>query len=266
MPVTPAAPAPSPVLGRADLIAAAAAASSALVEGHSDIDTTLAGRRFRLVVPFGCPGLPSAAAPLASETAADGLGRWSWGEGNRSIRLAANAADWSDTPEVTRALGAAEAAPTIEGSAGFWLTRPWQASEACPAFRVTTPPPVVAVEDEGEQEAVEGPIPTRPLAPPPSPQTLGLVQLFTEASARTSRVAGRPHLHTVRAEGDTPLAAPAQGYRLVLEGRIERFPNGRAVSCDTPSVEVRPRCLIAVSFDYVAFRDPVGDTPLAEWR
>ncbi|WP_122465838.1 hypothetical protein [Brevundimonas lutea] len=263
-------------MARAELIEIAEDAADAYAAGEPYDEAGLAGRRFQVVVPFGCPGSPSAATSTASEDAATGLASWRWADNNRSLRLTANAADWSDTPELA-AVTQTENDETLESTAGFWIPRPWQTREACPALRLERPPAAPGggealerpeTEEAGEttDEPAPSSIAVAPLAPPPSPQTLGLVQLYTDQSTRTGRTVGRPHVHTIRSESDAPLAVPNQGYRLVLEGRIARFPNGRAVSCSAASPDVRPRCLVAVTFDRLAFRDPASETALAEWR
>ena len=270
-PVEPSAPSPLAPMARAELINIAQAAADAYASGATYDEGGLVGRRFQIVVPFGCPGSTGAATGAASREVADGLARWRWGEDNRSLRLTVNATDWSEAPELVAAVGSAESA-ALESTAGFWIPRPWQSSGDCPALRLPEPPLVAAAPTEDEAETTDGAtdaptaIAARPLAPPPSPQTLGLVQLFTDESPRTGRTVGRPHVHTIRSEGEAPLPAPNRGFRLVLEGRIARFPNGRAVSCSAPSQDVRPRCLVAVTFDRLAFRDPTSETALAEWR
>lgn len=266
-------------MNRQQLIEISARAADAFASGGELDESGLAGSRFQIVIPFGCPGTPPSAI---SDEAPDGLARWRWGEGNRSLRLAATAAEWIDAPEVQAALtqtaGAAAAlasptapasAETVESAAGFWVSRPWQTATDCPALRIA--PPVTETAPDTGQDAEEaepetGSIRVAPLAPEASPQTLGLVQLFTDQSPRTGRTVGRPHVHTIRAEGDAPLAAPDKGFRLVLEGRIARFPNGRSISCAAPGPDVRPRCLVAVTFDRIALRDPVSQNALAEWR
>jgi hypothetical protein len=69
----------------------------------------------------------------------------------------------------------------------------------------------------------------------------------------------------VRGEGDQPPAAPVQGYRLVLEGRMAAFADGRAIRCRSDMRDQRPVCIGAFQLDRVAFEDTDGKM-LSEWR
>lgn len=267
---TPATPVDAGPMTRGELLAVGSGAAAAFAAGEVFDDSALIGRRFSAVIPFGCFG----PAPLAEEAPADGLARWAWGEDRQTIRLTFHPGDWSGAPPMR----SAEAAATIEAAAGAWIPRAWSASETCPTggrAPPTAPPTEAAVVEAAAEEGERAVVPTsggaatpaRPAAapPPPSPQTFGLVQLYPADSARSGRAAGRDFAHVVRGQGDAPPAAPASGYRLVLEGRIDRFPSGRAVHCRAATPDVRPVCVMAVSLDRVAYRDGQG-AQLAEWR
>ncbi|HRD29396.1 MAG TPA: hypothetical protein PLO65_13940, partial [Caulobacter sp.] len=76
---------------------------------------------------------------------------------------------------------------------------------------------------------------------------------------------GRPYSFVRKVPEGEP-ATPAEGYRLVLEGRVTGYPGGHAVRCRSDSPDRRPVCLVAVEFDRVAFEDGATGAVLAEWR
>jgi hypothetical protein len=62
---------------------------------------------------------------------------------------------------------------------------------------------------------------------------VGLAAVHEQDSSRLGRRNGRAYSFVVRGEGDQPAVAPAGGYRLVLEGRLTAFADGRAIHCRT---------------------------------
>lgn len=233
----PVVPTPPPALSRADLVSAAAQAASAFAEGRTAASADpLVGRPFSVRLPFGCTG-PIPAAAQADDR--DGVAGWTWGPDRKSIQLRMNPGEWSAS-----ALIAASGATSWEAVEGFWIPRPWLASEACPAVR-----------DDPRQEGVVS----------ASPQTVGLAAVFEAGGSRIGRRNGRAYEFAVRRKGDEPLVPPESGYRMLLEGRIAAFPNGQAVACGAPGPNQRPVCIIAVKLDRVAFED-AGDGILSEWR
>lgn len=229
------APPPPPVLSRADLIQAAEAAASAYAAGGGPDRDSLSGRRFSVRQVFGCQG----PAPVAAEDApGDGLGRWSWGAERKTLRLSLTPGDWTQSALI--AGGSAD----WEAVEGFWLNRPWLRVEGCPA-------------GQGD------PLASGPVAP--SPQTVGLAAVHEQDSSRLGRRNGRAYSFVVRGEGDQPAVAPAGGYRLVLEGRLTAFADGRAFRCRASSPDQRPVCIAAAQIDRVAFEDAAGAV-LSEWR
>jgi hypothetical protein len=222
-----------PALTRADLLAAGARAASVYADGQvSPTEDSLVGRTFSVRMPFGCagPALPGSEQP--------GLAHWAWGADRKAIDLRMLPADWKDSAMVTQA-GAGDKWEAIEG---FWIPRPWLMSENCPAT-------------EGD------PLQTATAA---SPQTLGLAAVFEAGGSRVSRRDGRAYQFTIR-QKETSLAPPKNGYRLLLEGRIEAFPSGRAVECRAASPDERPVCILASRLDRVAFETSDQEI-LAEWR
>lgn len=225
--------APAPALDRADLLAAVDVAASAYAAGRAPTGPdTLVGRRFVVRQAFGCTG-PSPAP--AENATGDGLGRWRWGTERRTIAVELAPGDWTNSPQI--AGGGWEAAD------GFWIARPWLRTDDCPGAL--------------------GPLPGRPVAA--SPQTVGLAAVFEEDGSRIGRRNGRAYAFTVRGGGDQSPPAPEGGYRLVLEGRMTAFPDGRAIRCRASSLDQRPVCIAATQLSRVAFLDASGQM-LGEWR
>jgi len=228
--------APPPPAGRSDLLAAAAAAASAYGSGApaaAATQPTLTGRRFRISLPFGCSG-PGEEGDSAF---------WRYGPDRETIRVSVRPEVWTDSGFV-RELGGSETFDAVEG---FWIRRPWAASEDCPAAR---PDPLQAVQ------------------PAASPETVGLAVFYGPNDSRVARRDGRPYEVVAPAPDDGSPPAP-RGYRLVLEGRVTGFPGGAAVRCRSPSVDQRPVCLIGVQIDLVQIRDPAAppaEAVLGEWR
>lgn len=224
-----------PVLSRAELLQAMDVAASAYAAGRPAGGDGLAGRRFAVRQAFGCGG-PS--PPSGEDAAGDGVARWSWGRERRALQLSLVPGDWSDSPLI------AGGADSWEAAEGFWLPRPWLRTDGCPGV-------------QGD------PLASGPAAP--SPQTVGLAAVFEEDGSRLDRRNGRAYSFAVRGEGDQPPAAPTGGYRLVLEGRLTAFADGRAIHCRASSPDQRPVCIAAAQIDRVAFEDASGAV-LSEWR
>lgn len=227
--------APAPVLDRAGLLQAMDIAASAYAAGKDPGGASLAGRRFVLRQAFGCAG-PT--PPATDAGAGDGLAAWSWGERRQSLKLSLAPGDWTDSPFL------AGGADSWEAAEGFWLPRPWLRAEGCPG-------------------ALGDPLASGPVAP--SPQTVGLAAVFEEDGSRLGRRNGRAYEFTQRGDGDQPPPAPSGGYRLVLEGRMTAFADGRAIRCRASSPDQRPVCIGAVQMDRVAFENAEGQM-LSEWR
>ena len=239
-PVIPPSPHPVAALSRAELVAAAAQAASAYAQGMTSTGTDpLVGRSFAVRIPFGCSG-PS----VAGEGAENGLAGWSWGPDQKTIEIRLTPGDWTTSalmPQSGEAAGsAAQAWETVEG---FWVPRPWLGAEACPK------------------------VPGDPLQTlsATSPQTLGIAAVFQSGGSRIGRRNGRAYSFTIRGQGDQPVSPPAEGYRLILEGRIVGFPNGRAVRCLASGPDQRPVCVVATQLDKVAFEDAAGGV-LSVWQ
>jgi hypothetical protein len=98
----------------------------------------------------------------------------------------------------------------------------------------------------------------------PPDRTLGLAMFFEPGGSRVLRRGGRPY-EFVGKIADGASAPSPQGYRLLLAGEVSKAFGDEPVRCHT-SADGRPVCLIAVTFDQVAFEDPATGETLAEWR
>lgn len=225
-------------LTRATLLSAMSRAASAYAAGEPvEGSDTLVGRPFALRVPFGCNG----PRPTAPDAAGDGIARWSWGPDNQTIQLSLTPGDWLNTALIS---GTADGSDR-EAVEGFWVPHPWLTTDDCSAVRAD---------------------PVQSVAGVPSPQTMGLAAVFTADESRVGRRNGRAYAFTIRPTGDTPLVAPTGGYRLVLEGRLTGFPDGRAVRCRASGPDQRPVCIAAIRLDRVAFTTADSTVLLSEWR
>jgi hypothetical protein len=228
---TPVLPA-SPLLGRAELIAAAAAAADSFASSAGAPPVSeLEGRRFELRLPFGCrgPAAPEDDAPL----------RWRYNEERGTLRLHARPEHWA--PEEWLGSAAAERVEAIEG---FWISRPWSSSEACPR--------VEAAPANGS------------LTPSPPQETLGVAEFFRAGSSRLTRRGGEAY-ETVKKVAPEALNT-SMGFRLRLQGHVATLPDGRSFICRAAAgPEQRPVCLLAVSLDTVSFENPATGDTLATW-
>lgn len=231
-------PAPEPVvrtaLGRAGVIALAAAAADATASGQplSPDIAEAHGRRFELRLPFGCagPAGEGSNAPM----------RWTYDAESGVLRVHVTPTSWS-----AQDWAAGEAGGAIEGIEGFWIQRPWTTSEACPPA--------------GERAV---PLGAEPVTLPG--QTLAIGQVFFAGGPRGGRRSGAPYEATVRVAEDRLNAS--QGFRLRLAGRITRAQGLGPVRCRQPAgPEQRPICLVSVVMDEVAIENPATNETLAIW-
>ncbi|MBA2920309.1 hypothetical protein GON01_01230 [Sphingomonas sp. MAH-20] len=248
-PILPAMPTPLPPLSRADLIEAARRAASSVAAGEARAASDLPGRRFALSIPFGCDGPTEALKQAATG--------WSYDAGKGTLRVKATPQVWTDAP----GLKAIAAGVDYEAAEGFWVERPWQLSETCPA-RSPAPGPSPA---PGEAPASSpAPLPSPSATPLPVVQTLGLVELFEPGTKREERRNGRAYQAVQKlAPGEIALD---RGLRLVVEGRLVAFDKDQAIGCWSASPDQRPVCLIRVRFDRIAITGPTGEHVVAEWK
>jgi hypothetical protein len=251
-PILPTIPQPLPPLSRADLIDAASRAASSFASGEQRPASDLPGRRFALNIPFGCGG-PTEDLKKASTG-------WSYDADKETLRVKVTPEVWTEAPILKRiAAGVA-----FEAAEGFWIRRPWQRSDLCPA-EVATPQPIPS--PSGSPTPAPGPMPVPEAIPstiPPVRQTLGVVELFEPGTKREERRNGRAYQAVQKlAPGEMALD---RGLRLVAEGRLVALDKDKAIGCWSPSPDRRPVCLIRVRFDRIAITGPTGEHILAEWK
>lgn len=226
-----------PVLDRRGLLEAVSRAASDHAAGVRPIDQDpLVGRRFAVRLAFGC----GAASSDPAATGRDGLAQWAPGGSDGELRISLTPEDWTESAPFVRPGEA-----SWEAVEGFWIDRPWMEREGCPGIAID---PLAAPAPETA-----------------SPQTVGLAAVFDAGGSRLSRRNGRAYAFTVRAPAGDRATPPDGGWRVLLEGRIASFPDGRAVRCRSASPDQRPVCVVAIKLDKVAFNAADG-AMLSEWR
>jgi hypothetical protein len=230
-PTAPATPTGEGILRRAELIELAARAADALTSGEDARDQigAVAGQRFELVLPFGCSG-PNETGPTM---------RWDYDDASEALRITVEPTSWD------RGQWGLPDAARFEVAEGFWISRPWSSSEACPQGGSAVAPDTDAITLPG--------------------QTLAIAQFFGDAAHRDARRDGRAY--------ETVKRVPAGqfdgsgGFLLRVTGRIDVVPGGGPVHCVQPGgAEQRPACVIAVRMDEVAIENPVTGDMVASWR
>src|SRR3546814_682482 len=172
------APAPVPVpetpkdLERGDLIALAQRAADAFASGEAmpKAVAEATGRRFELLLPFGCGGPSEAESSLPMQ--------WRYDEAGGTLRVSVKPMMWSKTD-----WNLGDRAD-IDAAEGFWITRPWSSSGACPL--------------RAGQAFPRG---VEPLTLPG--QTLAIAQFFRSEADRDGRRNGRPFETVQRVAADT---------------------------------------------------------------
>lgn len=262
-------PVAEPPIGREALLLAAARAGSAAALGRNDAawQRELDGKRFEVRIRFGCP---------ESRSVAEDGSRFEvrFDEEKRTLRLRATP-DLNLNDEVIAGLSS----ETVEAVEGFWIRRPWLLADGCPR---TPQPPQDARQAEapgrapaGKDKAVSPPTePKRPSsrttedvkgagAPSLSDRRIGIAHFFTETDSRTGRRDHRAYEATKVLKEDEQTSA--QGYNLVLSGRLRAQPLGRVISCTMVSVDAPPQCVVSAEFDRVWIEHPESKQIVAEW-
>ena len=238
-PERPVLPVVEPPLDREALLLAVARAASATALGETDAaaQRQLDGDRFELRLRFGCRVVSNAAQPEPRG--------WTFEEANRVIRFRVEPDFAGDLPMMEATAGG-----EFESVEGFWIRRPWVLSAGCPA------PPQNA---SPEQEAAPG----STGSPPSLDERIGIAQFFTEADSRTLRRDSRAYEATKLLEETE--APSAQGYDLVLAGRLKALPGGRVIACSAAQSDAPPECIISAAFDQVRIERPDTGAVVAEW-
>lgn len=236
--VAPELPAVEAPLTRRDILLAVTEAASRFAIG-GEAQTTgpeaLDGRTFSFRIRFCDQSSPNFMSSVEPET--------------RVLKAEARPDIDRDSPEVQQIAGSA----AIEDVDGFWVPRPWLLEAACP--RLPTPQP-----DEPEEGAHKAKNTDEQQTPPAPAHTVGIVQFHSEDSARSARREQRPYSVTKKL-GD---AAPPKTIDLVLQGRLQRAPGGKVITCSGNAVSAPPTCLVSVRIDQVRMEADSGEL-LAEW-
>lgn len=219
-------------LGRAEVLALAAEAADALSSAAPlpNAVSIAAGRRFELVLPFGCDG-PSdedSTAPL----------RWIYDPDAEALRIHVETTLWQPADWAL----AGEAATRIEG---FWIARPWSGADRCPRGN--------------GQAAASG---AQPLTLPG--QTIAVAEFAAAARDPAAAVAPRV-FDTVKRVAPDALQA-SQGFRIRLIGRVATVPGNGPVRCIQPAgIEQQPICAVAAALDELRIENPESGDVLASW-
>jgi hypothetical protein len=223
-------PASEGVLRRADLIELAENATDALTSGETG-DRRIApavGQRFELVLPFGCSG-PNESGPAM---------RWRYDDASETLRVTVEPTSWDPGQW---GLDSAR----YEIAEGFWISRPWSSSEACPKNSSLVPPDTDAITLPG--------------------QTLAIAQFFADGDNRDARRDGRPYELVKRISARE--FDGSRGFLLRVTGRIEGLPDGDPIRCVQPAgAQQRPVCAIGVRMDEVAVENPVTGDVIGSWQ
>lgn len=188
-----------------------------------------AGKRFDLIVPFGCEG-PSEPDSSASM-------RWSYDRGSGTLRVTVVPVRWT-----TGEWGLGDSPDGPAEMRGFWIKRPWSSATACVPPRGT----------RTDTATID------PIAPPD--QTLAIAGLVGSGDASKPRP-----LEIVRRIAAEDFD-PAQGFRLRIVGRIAPPPGSNPLLCIQPGGSAqRPLCLITASFSEFRIESPVDGTVLGAW-
>jgi hypothetical protein len=237
----PALPVAEPPMDREALLIAVARAASAAALGSNtpDAQRDLDGKTFELRIRFGCAAGQVPAGPDPSYSV-------KFDEKKRTLRLHA-APDMKLEPDRIAALGG----PNVEEAEGFWLQRPWLLTDGCPVE--------LPAQKAGTEEAASPP----PGAAPSGPGRIGIAQFFTTTDSRLGRRDNRAYEATkLLSEAEQP---SAEGYTLVLSGRLRRLVPGSVISCRPTGADTPPDCIVSASIDRVRIENPQTKDVLAEW-
>lgn len=235
---TPASIAALAPIGRAEFLAAAAAAADEVASGNPlpKANLELADRTFELRLPFGCGGVH------ASE-----WGEWSLDPKTRVLRISVRPQILSDD----QAIKALAAGVSYDAAEVFWIERPWTRSESCPPLVPSSP---ASTQAAGGQALTT----THEISPM---HTLALVQLFSPDAPRTLRRGARPYAYT----GKMPNGVEPKGFHVKLTGRMRGFSDGQPIHCMIADPYRPPMCAAAVEFTKVTLEDANTGQVVAEW-
>lgn len=248
--VAPAAPPPLPViLDRSAILkmmnrAADAFASGSPIEGA--VDET-AGRRFDLVIPFGCA--------TAGATESAGPMRWRFDPKSRTLRVTVDPVLWTEGDWSADVPSGGE--PTLRG---FWVARPWSSATNCaPVVRLAE----ASASDAGagaDADAVTEPeVEADESALPAPPQTVAIGRTIPMGKS-----GGNRSYEVVQRASDADFD-PELGFRLRIIGRIHAIPGGSFIRCVQDDRSQPPRCLLTAAFSEVRLENAKNGSTLGSW-
>lgn len=231
-------------LGRADILAAVAAAADEAAAGNPlpQSNLELSDRSFDLTLPISCE---------------DGItgnwGSWRYDPSSKVLRVTFTRHSWGTEPLFTE-LANGHAFETAEG---FWIERPWTRSAECPRTRNSKSSPNTA-DDVGVKNDAATPVSAH------SDQGLALVQYFTSDAPRTLLRGNRPYAYTAKLTDEA--AATSRALRIRIQGRITGYADGQPVHCVSRHTSQPPTCAVAVEFGKIALENAVTGETLADWE
>lgn len=233
---------PLSALGRAEILAAVAAAADEVAAGNAlpQSNLELANQSFELTLPIAC-----------EDGATGAWGAWRFDASAGVLRVSFNRQNWAAEPLFAEL---AKGQP-FETAEGFWIERPWTRSEQCPAqasSNSSTPETAGAVKDAAPAPAGAGP-----------EQRLALVQYFSSDAPRRLLRGKRPYAYTAKLPKDVEAAGGA--FRVRIQGRITGYADGQPVHCVNREAGQPPICAMAVEFGKIALEDAKTGETLADW-
>lgn len=231
VPPAPSAPAPLGPLDRAALLDAVALAASAQVTGEATDATMpqLKGRRFELILPFGCDGPEPGDRELQKG--------WRY-DASTEIFQAAYPSNIQISPDEDTATTASE--PVARFAKSFWIERDWLREGVCVSHQVPA-------DSDGSTP----------------PKTLAIAELAIDKAPRADDREGAPYRLSKRLPPQqVPMAQ--EGLRLVIAGKLAN--NGdNPIQCKSVDPNQRPTCVILADIDRVAITDAGGVQVFGEW-
>ena len=73
----------------------------------------------------------------------------------------------------------------------------------------------------------------------------------------------RPYEAVKTLDADQPTGA--QGFNLVLSGRLKQLPDKGVIACVAKGADSPPECIVSVDFDRVWIETPADREIIAEW-
>lgn len=231
MPPPPLTVVPPPTLERAALLGLVAKAADAAGSARPQPEElrSAVGRRFDLVLPFGCEG------PVEGDRKTP-FG-WQYDAVRTTLRIWIKPVRWERAiwPRVPEDADAGE-----QAMEGFWIERPWSTATSCPTPSSES---AVAAVDPG-QEHDEVAIARR-------------VEDDAKTNARGYEIVKRME------PGDFD---PARGFTLRIVGRLLADGDGGPVQCVQPAgMQKRPQCLVRGDFAELRIENPKTGDVLGVW-